>query len=69
MRTLSAPIRIPPPPEPSRLCCSTSEDDVKFGEAEIHVGRRDEQTGIPASPKLKITVLMHCRIYVTSGFA
>lgn len=30
-----------PPPNQSRLCCMTSEEDLKFGEAEIHDGRRD----------------------------
>lgn len=65
MRTLFAPILIPPPPpNQSRLCCMTSEEDLKFGEAEIHDRRRDEQPekppGIPTSApaKLKIRVLM-----------
>ncbi len=56
----------------SRLCCNTSEEDLKFGEAEIHVGRRDEQPqmlpGIHTSPKLKITVLMSlqnlCHVWI-----
>lgn len=62
MRTLFAPILAPPPPpNQSRLCCMTSEEDLKFGEAEIHDRRRDEQPpGIPTSapPKLKIRALM-----------
>lgn len=65
MRTLFAPILIPPPPpKQSRLCCMTSEEDLKFGEAEIHDRRRDEPPqklpGIPTStpPKLKIRALM-----------
>lgn len=53
------------PQNQSRLCCTTSEEDLKFGEAEIHVGRRDEQPqklpGIPTSPELKIRVLMSLR--------
>ncbi|CAB1451621.1 unnamed protein product [Pleuronectes platessa] len=38
-----------------RLCGNTSEEDLKFGEAEIHAGRRIEQPqmlpGIPTSPQ------------------
>lgn len=69
---LSLPHLLPPPPNQSRLCCNTSEEDLKFREAEIHVGRRDKQPqmlpGIPTSLKLKITVLMSwqnlCHVWI-----
>ncbi|KAI9527122.1 hypothetical protein NQZ68_033455 [Dissostichus eleginoides] len=47
---------------PSRLCLNTSEQDLKFGEAEIRVGRRDEQ---PTFPKLKFTDISKLSLKMT----